>query len=100
LSITQDGHIRERNLNVTGRALFPISIAGVVQQNPSHDLCCDRKEVGTVLPPSLLLIDQPQVRLIYESSSLEGVIRILPAHVTMGKAMQFVFNDRKEPIER
>jgi len=60
-------------------------VACIVQKNAAHDRGGDGKEVGAVLPMRFVLIDEPEVSLVYQGRSLQCVVAVLATHVTVGK---------------
>jgi hypothetical protein len=57
----------------------------VIDQDTPHDLRRDGKEVGTIGPVHVSLIDEANVSLINKCGSLKRVTLSFPAHVTAGK---------------
>jgi len=70
----------------------------VVDQNSSHDLGSDGKELRPVLPCHILPIDEPDKCLVYESGGLERVARSLIPHIVRGQPAKVVVNQLKQPI--
>jgi hypothetical protein len=60
--------------------------ASEIHQDLPHQLGRDREEMRPVLPGGIG-IDQPQVSLIDKSGGLQGVARVLEAHVAMSQPM-------------
>jgi hypothetical protein len=71
----------------------------VINQDAAHQLCRDRKEVGSVMPLHMLLLDEPEVCFIYQSSRLQRVANTLSAHVAMGQPAQFLIDERQQAVE-
>jgi hypothetical protein len=83
----------ERDLLRAAAALRVSMTPRVIDQNAPHDLRRDREEVGTIRPVHILLIDQANVRFVYQGSGLECVVFSLAAHVTASQAVQFVVDE-------
>jgi hypothetical protein len=48
--------------------------AGMVDEDPAHDPGCNAKEVGAILPVDVMLIDEANVRFVYQRGGLQRVI--------------------------
>jgi hypothetical protein len=57
---------------------------GMIDEDPAHDLRGDTKEVRPIQPVDLPLVDEPQIRLVYECSRLQGVPDTLPSKLARG----------------
>ena len=100
--IGSDGTFRiiERH---TWKSVAPLArtvAARVVNQNPAHDLCRDSKEMGSVLPVHVALIDQPQIDLVHQRRGLERVPRPLAAKLSCRDPAQLFVDEREQLIER
>jgi hypothetical protein len=58
----------------------------VIDQDPAHDLRGNTKEMRSILPIALALVDEPDVRLMNQSRRLQGVVGTLAAKLTRGNA--------------
>jgi len=105
----QDGH-RVRRGDVlcfvdrhTAHAVAPLAGAvttGVIDQDPAHDLRRDTKEVGSILPIDLTLVDQPDVHLMNEGRRLQGVVGSFAPQLPRGNAPELRVDERQQLIER
>ena len=68
----------------------------VHQENASHQVCRNSKEVAAVFPIHVMLIDQAQISLMHQRGRLQGVITTLLAQVVSGKAAEFVIHQRDQ----
>jgi hypothetical protein len=67
----------------------------VIYEDAPHELGRDSEEMRASLP-ICLLANKLQVSLMYESSGLESVVLPLTSHVTPGKPLQFVVDQRDQ----
>jgi hypothetical protein len=74
--------------------------ARVVDKNASHQSGGDGKEVGTVLPLNVLLIDEPEVCLVYQFGWLQRAIGIFPSQIRSGMAAQFRIHEGNQLLKR
>ena len=74
--------------------------ASRVNQETAHHPGRKRKEVRTAFELNPVDVDQPEVGLVDESRCLQGMTRWLTPHVAVGKASQFVVDERHQPIAR
>jgi hypothetical protein len=72
----------------------------VIDQDPAHDHRRDTKEVRSILPVDLPLIDDPQVHLVNERRRLQGVVGPLAAKVAPRNATELRIDERQQLIER
>src|ERR1044071_468902 len=70
--------------------------ARVIDQDATHHLCGDGKEMYAVLPAHVPLTDEPHVGLVDESGCLQCVIGSLSSHVTVGQVMQLPMDERSQ----
>ena len=70
--------------------------SGVIYEYPPHKLSRNSEEMGASLPACCLLANELKVCLMNESSGLEGVVLPLTSHVTSGKPLQFVVDQRNQ----
>ena len=89
----------ERDLLRAATSLCVSMSSRVIDQDASHDLGGDREEVGAIRPVHILLIDQTDVRFIYQSSGLKCMVFSLLAHVTAGEAMELVIDQRVQLVQ-
>jgi len=59
----------------------------------------DSEEVRSILPRRLALLNQTQIRLIYDGRRLESVAGALFAHQIPGNAMQFLLYGRRQIVQ-
>jgi hypothetical protein len=76
------------------------SIAGVIDQDATHELGGGSEELRAVLPPHARLSDQPDVRFVDERGGLQCVIGTLAAQRRFREAVQLAVDDRHQRIER
>jgi hypothetical protein len=74
--------------------------AGIVDQNPAHELGRNRKEMGTVNPAHAVAINQAQVGFIHQGRGLQTMAGALAAHLPVGQAVKLCKHKRSELIER
>jgi hypothetical protein len=72
----------------------------MIDQYPSHRLRRDRKEMPSILPSCLSLIDQLQVGLMYQRRGLQGVPGPLTPEIGGSATPKLVVNLRKKLLER
>jgi hypothetical protein len=65
-----------------------------------HYLSGDGKEVRAVLPLDPLLVNEPQVSLVYQRRCLKSVAGPLSGHVPSSQAAQFRMYDGHQLVER
>ena len=68
---------------------------GVIDQDPAHDLCRDTKEVRSILPIDLALVDESDVRLMNEGRRLQGVVGALAPKLARGNAPELPIDERQ-----
>jgi hypothetical protein len=71
----------------------------MVHQDSAHYLRRDPKEVSAILPLYLPLIDELDVRLMYERCRLKRMIASLATEIAAGKPSKFVIYERVDPID-
>ena len=74
----------------TAAALLKSACAGVLDQNPPHQLRCHREEVRPIPPSDLVNVDQPEERLVHQSRRRKHVPLALARHLPSSQAAQFV----------
>ena len=74
--------------------------ARVIDQNVTHRLRGDAKEMSAVLKVFFFLFDHAQVGLMDERGGLQSVTRVLLAHVTLGHLAQFLVDEGHQLVER
>jgi hypothetical protein len=89
----------ERDLLRTAATFCVGMTPSVIDQNAAHDLCGDSEEVRAVGPMNVFLIDETNVSLIDERGGLKRVTLSFPAHVTAGKPVEFVVDQRVQLVE-
>ena len=73
---------------------------GVIDQDPAHDLCRDAKEVCSILPVDLALVDEPEVDLVDERRRLQRVVSSLAPKLARGRPAELSVDEREQLIER
>ena len=63
----------ERDLLSIAEPLGAFTRPGAIDEDAPHHLRRDRQELGAVLPRRATLIDETQIRLVYERGRLKGV---------------------------
>src|SRR3954447_6970065 len=71
----------------------------MIDQDAPDQLGRERKEVITVPPFDLSLIDETKISLVDKCRTLQRVIRPLAPEIRLGKAAQFVIDQRSEIFE-
>jgi hypothetical protein len=71
----------------------------IYQDAPDH-LRRHAEEVRAVLPPDMLLVNETQVRFVYQGGTLQGVVRPFAPQIPRGQPAQFSVNERCQPVER
>jgi hypothetical protein len=92
--------IGERNQLPPGASLGGMLRAGVVDENPPHDLRGDAIELRTIPPLYAPLIDEPKVRFMNERRWLQRVSGELVSKVSRRDPPQFFINLRHQLGER
>jgi hypothetical protein len=72
----------------------------MVDQNMTHHLCGNAKEVCPILPVNVPLIDESKISLVDEGRCLQGMVRALGPHVVMGEPAQLFVHQREKFIQR
>jgi hypothetical protein len=73
--------------------------ACVVDQNTAHHLGSDSEEVRSILPTDIL-IDEAEVRFVYQRGALQCVARALLHQVASGQTPKLVINQGKQVFQR
>jgi hypothetical protein len=97
--VGHDRDILQRDVRDAAAALGSLAAASMVDQHVPHHLRGHREEVRARLPADVLLIDQPQVRLVHERGRLEKGAGCLTPHVTAGQAVELLVYEGDETIE-
>src|SRR5436305_9417392 len=71
----------------------------VIDQDATHDLRRDPKEVRTISPMNVFLIDETEVSLIYQRSGLEGMPLPLALQIAVCQATKLVVDQRIQLIQ-
>jgi len=88
LRLHSELNLGEVDLNSIAAAALGLAGAGMVDQNAAHLLAGNGKEVPAILDFERFRADQPDVSLVYERGSLEGVSRTFAAHLAGGNAVE------------
>lgn len=75
-------------------SLLSEMVPRVIDQNASHELRRDAKEVSTAFPIHLALLHEPNIGFVNESGGSQSVIRPLVPHMACGQVSQLVIHDR------
>ncbi len=67
---------------------------GEVNQNTAHELGRKGEEMGTVLPPHLTRVDEPQIGFVDQCRRLQCMAGPLAGHVVAREAVEVVVNQR------
>ena len=73
---------------------------GVIDQDPAHDLRRDAKEMASILPIDLALVDEPDVHLMNKRRRLQGVVGALAPKLARGNAAKLPVDERQQGTER
>jgi len=92
-------HVVDRHECDTVASFDRVSAASVIDQNSSHDLCSDGKEMGAVSPINLP-VEQPKVGFVDEGRRLQGMPLALLAKLTGCNTTELCINQRDETVER
>jgi hypothetical protein len=71
----------------------------MVHQYSSHELCCDSKKVGAILPLRISLIYEFEISLVYERRRLQRVLATLASQVITGQTSQLAIDQRHQSLE-
>ena len=71
----------------------------VVHQDTTHHLGRNGEEVGPVAPAHLILRDHPEVGLVDQSGSLEGVVGTLVAEIAGREAPKPSVDERHQHVQ-
>jgi hypothetical protein len=71
-----------------------------LNQNLSHQLGANRKEMCAVLKVHRLLLRQTEIGFVYESGGLQRVVWTLFSDVVMSYSTEFVVHQRYEAAQR
>jgi hypothetical protein len=72
---------------------------GVIDQDPAHDLRRDTKEMRSILPIDLALVDEPHVRLMNKGRRLQGVVGPFVPKLARGNAAELCIDEWQQLIE-
>ena len=73
---------------------------GMIYEHMPHGLGSHTVELSPILPLFAGVTRQPQIGLVDESRSLQGVTRILPLHMPARQFVQLRVNQRHKLLER
>jgi len=72
----------------------------VVDEDSSHHLRRDAKEVRAILPIDVPLIDEPNEHLVYKGGRLQRVVGTLVPKLAQGDAAELLIDDWQQLVER
>ena len=78
-------------------ASLGVVLAGVVDQDLTHDVGSEADEVGATVPVDIFA-GEADVGFVDQSGGLEGVVRALAAHVGLCEAVQLRVDEGEEPV--
>lgn len=73
--------------------------AGVIDKNASHQLSRNPKKLRSIPPIHSLLIEDFEIKLVYQSSGLQGVFATFMAEITRREPVQFIVDERHQFLE-
>src|SRR5688572_2811867 len=73
---------------------------GVIDEDPAHHLCRHTKEMRSILPIHLALVDQSHVRLVNQRCGLKGVIGAFVLQLARRNAAELRIYKWQQPVER
>ena len=73
---------------------------GVIDQDAAHDLRRDTKEMRSILPVDLALVDEPEVHLMNKGRRLQGVVGPLLPKLARGHAAELRIDEWQQLVER
>ena len=71
----------------------------VIDEDATHDLRADRKEMHAIVPSHLARIHEPYIRFVDQRCGLHRVPGLLLAHIAGSQAMQLVVHEGRKPVE-
>ena len=74
-------------------------LPGMIDQNASHHLGSDGKEMSAILPLHPGVVNQTQPGFVYESRRLQRVAGTFASHIAMSQFPEFAINDRCQAFE-
>jgi hypothetical protein len=81
-------------------ALLGETRSRVVDENPSHQTGRNAKEMGSVAPLEMPLIDEADVGLVHESGWLQRMAGGFAPHLSGGHAPEIIVDEWDELVER
>ena len=99
LVLAENKSFVKRHAAGTAASFLIAARAGIIHQYSAHHLGRNGKEVGAVLPPDILPVDQAHVGFVEQSGCLKRVLLVFSRHVPSGEAMQFGINERSQLVE-
>ena len=81
-------------LAVCTTGLGSLARAGEIHQDMPQQLSGDAEEMGAVLPPHSLPINQPHISFVDQRRGLQGMACALAAHVPFSQPVQFRIDQR------
>jgi hypothetical protein len=73
---------------------------GVIDQDAAHDLRRDTKEMRSILPIHLALIDEPDEHLVHKGSRLQGVVSPLAPKLAGRNASELRIDEWQQLVKR
>ena len=89
-------------MEVVGRrpgVVIVLAASSVIDEYPAHQLCRHGKEVRSVLPLHVPVVNEANIRLIDESRCLKRVAHVFATHVVFGQAAQLLVHQRCQSIQ-
>src|ERR1700683_2481409 len=69
----------------------------IVDENPSHNLRGDRKEVSAIFPTDSPCVHQAKIRFIHQGSGLERPLPALSSHLPMSNPPELLVHQGSKP---
>ena len=93
-----DDGVIEQNLFQAAASFFRIRHAGVVDQEPPHDLRRNDEEVAAVFEIPFTLINESKPCLMHKCCGLQRMVGSLPPHEAVRDAAEFIINENHQRI--
>jgi hypothetical protein len=89
----------ERDVAASTTAFSRCTFPRVIDEDPTHELRGDTKEMRAVLPSNVTLIDQFEERLVNQSRRLSGMLGPFTPEITRRHSAQFSIDDWHQGVE-